>query len=290
LKDVGERSKNLFQCLCLSRDLKAMNCKEARQTFSLFVDNKLSLDERLVVKDHLVACPVCRAELVKAKSIVRGLGELQKPLVPVDLASSISQSLRIEAAAMRSQVRPPLSEQIVNWIKPRLMPYTIGTFASLLFFSLMFMGLRNSLMAFRAMDYANRRPIEVRRVILNNGGVIEYAVYESASPYNYAISRAPFSVESPSLNPHGALAELTSSPYMSDNGDDDMVVVADVFANGIASLSGIIQPPRDPRMVDAFQRAIKKNPAFVPADYDGRPQTIRVVFTVQKVAVAEDEY
>jgi hypothetical protein len=270
------------------RDLKAMKCEEARQIFSLYVDNRLLADERYNVKDHLAKCPVCRAELSKVKSVVRGLGELQKPRVPVDLASSISQSLRIEAAAMRSQVRPPLSEQIVNWIKPRLMPYTIGTFASLLFFSLMFMGLRNSLMAFRAMDYANRRPIEVRRVILNNGAVIEYTV-ESATPQDYAISRSKYSVESPSLNPNGALAELTLSPYMSDNGDDDMVVVADVFANGIASLSGIIQPPRDPRMVDAFQRAIKKNPAFVPADYDGRPQTVRVVFTVQKVSVAENE-
>lgn len=271
-----------------------MNCKETRQTFSLYVDNQLSMSEKRVVNEHLAVCPVCRAELIKTKSVVNGLNKMTAPHVPVDLSASISRSLRIEAAAMRSQQSLPLSQLILNWIKPRLMPYTIGTFASLIFFSLMFMGLRNSLMAFRAMDYANRKPIEVRRVILNNGGVIEYAVYRSATPedypepastQDYAISRSPYSVGSPSLDPNGALAELTSSPYIGD--DDNMVVVTDVFANGIASLSGIIEPPRDPRMIDHFQRALKKNPAFVPADYDGRPQTIRVVFVVQKVAVEE---
>lgn len=267
-----------------------MNCKDALQTFSLYIDNELSASERHAVSDHLAVCPVCRAELIKVKSVVSGLGKMTPPRIPVDLSASISRSLRIEAAAVRSQPTIPLSQQFLNWIKPRMMPYTIGTFASIIFFAMMFMGLRNSLMAFRAMDNANnRRPIEIRRVILNNGGVVEYAVYES-TPQDYAISRAQFSMESPSLNPNGALAELTSSPYISDISDDDMVVVTDVFANGIASLTGIIQPPRDPRMVEHFERALKKNPAFVPADLDGRPQTIRVVFVVQKVAVAENNY
>lgn len=266
-----------------------MNCKEARQIFSLYIDKKLSADERRTVNDHLAVCPVCRDEFLNVKSVVNGLGKLTTPNVPFDLSASIRSSLRVEAAAMRSQPKLSLSEQFVKWIKPRLMPYTIGTFASLIFFAMMFVGLRNSLMAFRAMDYANRRPVEVRRVILNNGGVFEYTVYES-TPQDYALSRAPFSIESPSLNPNGALAELTSSPYIADIGNDDMVVVTDVFANGIASLSGIIQPPRDPRMVDEFQRALKKNPAFVPADYDGRPQTVRVVFVVQKVAASEGIY
>lgn len=267
-----------------------MNCKDALQTFSLYIDNELSTSERQAINDHLAVCPVCRAELIRVKSVVSGLGKMTAPRVPVDLSASISRSLRIEAAAVRSQPELPLSQFVLNWIRPRMMPYTIGTFASIIFFAMMFMGLRNSLMAFRAMDTANnRRPIEVRRVILNNGGVFEYAVYES-TPQDYAVSRAQFSMESPSLNPNGALAELTSSPYISDITDDDMVVVTDVFANGIASLTGIIQPPRDPRMVEHFERALKKNPAFVPADFDGRPQTVRVVFVVQKVAVAENGY
>ena len=35
--------------------------------------------------------------------------------------------------------------------------------------------------------------------------------------------------------------------------DDDMVVVADVFSNGAASVADIMQAPRDRRMLDEFQ-------------------------------------
>jgi hypothetical protein len=266
-----------------------MNCKEVRQTFSLYVDNQLTEAERKRVNDHLAACPVCRDELVQMKSVVRGLGAIERPRVPVDLAASISRTLKIEAAAMRQQPQLALSEIIWRWIQPRIMPYTIGTFASLLFFSLMFMGLRSSLMAFRSMDPMAGQTRQTYRVILNTGAVIEYDLWEPITPEGVAAERKNFSMDSPSIDPQGALASLTAR-YMNDNGDDDMVVVTDVFSNGIASLADVIEPPRDPRMLDAFQNALRKNPAFVPAATDKRPQSIRVVFVVQKVAVSEDSY
>jgi hypothetical protein len=40
-------------------------------------------------------------------------------------------------------------------------------------------------------------------------------------------------------------------------------------------------------MLDEFESALRQNAAFVKASYDRRPDTMRVVFTVQKVA-AED--
>ncbi|GEM_PF-244228 len=285
----GATETNISKASAFYREFKNMNCTEASQIFSLYIDNQLETEERQAVNEHLLSCPVCRAELDAERSVVNSLRKIATPRVPVNLSSSISRSLRIESAAKKSQPELTFREFVWRWIRPRIMPYAIGTFASLLFFSFMFMGLRNSLMAFRAQDYAQQQPIEIRRVLLENGGVVEYAVYSSTTPRAFAEGRAPFSYVSPSLNPNGALAELTMSPYLT-NSDDDMVVVTDVFANGIASLAGIIQPPRDPRMIDEFQRALKKNPAFVPADYDGRPQTIRVVFVVQKIAVNEVSY
>jgi hypothetical protein len=69
-----------------------------------------------------------------------------------------------------------------------------------------------------------------------------------------------------------------------------MVVVADVFSNGSASLADVVQPPRDRRMLEEFQAALRQNAAFVPASYDRRPETMRVVFVVQKVKVNEQEF
>jgi hypothetical protein len=64
-----------------------------------------------------------------------------------------------------------------------------------------------------------------------------------------------------------------------------MVVVTNVFSNGSASLVDVVQAPRDKRMLDDFESALRQNAAFVPASLDRRPDTMRVVFTVQRVGV-----
>jgi hypothetical protein len=69
-----------------------------------------------------------------------------------------------------------------------------------------------------------------------------------------------------------------------------MVVVADVFKDGSASLADVVQAPRDRRMLDEFESALRQNAAFVPAALDRRPDTMRVVFTVQKVDVDDRNF
>src|SRR2546425_738271 len=79
-------------------------------------------------------------------------------------------------------------------------------------------------------------------------------------------------------------------PPLASNEFDDMVVVADVFSNGSASLADVVQAPRDRRMLDDFESALRRDPAFVPASLDRRPDTMRVVFTVQKVDVRDRNF
>ena len=69
-----------------------------------------------------------------------------------------------------------------------------------------------------------------------------------------------------------------------------MIVVTDVFSDGSASLAEVVQPPRDKRMLDEFESALRQNAAFVRASLDGRPDTMRIVFSVQKVDVDEREF
>jgi hypothetical protein len=69
-----------------------------------------------------------------------------------------------------------------------------------------------------------------------------------------------------------------------------MIVVADVFSNGAASLADVVQPPRNKRMLDDFESALRQDAAFVPASLDGRPDTMRVVFAVQKVDVDDRNF
>jgi hypothetical protein len=123
----------------------------------------------------------------------------------------------------------------------------------------------------------------------NEYDVLAFDINKPISPESYVALRTPFNSESPSLNPRGALASLASQPdHLTGRGsDDDMVIVADVFLNGSASVADVMQAPRDRRMLEDFQQALRKNAAFVPAAMDRRPETMRVVFSVQRVDVRE---
>jgi hypothetical protein len=257
-----------------------MTCEETQQAFSLYVDDRLALPARAAFDQHLQQCPVCRARLSETQAVVRELASMARPVPPPDLAFSISSAIHIEAAARQRQPALSLSEKLTQWIQPRLMPYTVGTLASIIFFMVMFAGLRSSLMAFHNWD----------TIVRQEQDASFYDITQPISPESYAARRAPFATDSPSLNPQGALAAFTRSALYSQEDDDDMVVVTDVFSNGSASLSSVMQAPRDPRMLDQFQDALRKNPPFVPASYDRRPQTMRVVFVIHKVDVRERKF
>lgn len=267
-----------------------MTCQEIQQSLSLYVDDQQALPVRAACEEHLRECPVCRAELAELRAISRGLASLARPQPPSNLASSISDALQIEAAALKRQPVLPFNVRLARWLRPRLMPYTVGSFASLLLFGVMFNALRPHMKALNEAAIAAREA-DAASYKLIYVGTEGPSIYEPLTPELFAAQRAPFNVESPSLNPRGALAALTrEEAHGHDEGEDDMIVVADVFSNGRASLADVVQPPRDRRMLDEFQVALRKNAAFVPAYYDQRPETMRVVFVVQKVGVAERNF
>jgi len=213
------------------------------------------------------------------RSLTRSLSSMTRPKPPVDLADTITDLLTIEAAA-RQAVKPSFRVRVARFLEPRVMPYTVGSFASVILFFLMFTALRPHFVALR------------EAALLNNGGggviVLHYEpgynIYQPVSRQSFADSRAPYGEQSPSLDPGGALAALTraySQPRADQYVDaDDMVVVTDVFSNGSASLADVVQPPKDKRMLDEFESALRQNAAFVPASFDRRPDTMRVVITL----------
>lgn len=262
-----------------------MLCKEAKQAISAYIDDALSLPVRVALDEHLNACPVCRAEVTELRQLTRRLSSLAPPSVPADLSGSITDALNIEAAALRQTPRTSLTVQVARWVEPRLMPYTVGSFASVILFVAMFAGLRPH---FEALHEAATQSNIVFLVTTKPN------INEPVTPENYAAMRAPFAEQSPSLNPDGALAALTGAYMHPDEArfedSDDMIIVADVFSNGAASLAGVVQAPRDRRMLDDFELALRQNAAFVPASLDRRPDTMRVVFALQKVDVRERNF
>jgi hypothetical protein len=207
--------------------------------------------------------------------------------VPAELASSINDALMIEAATRRQSPERSFRQRAFSWLEPRLMPYSVGSFASVILFAAMFVALSPHFMALQ-------RAARQMQTVLEFKASPHYDLYQPVSSEAFAARRAPFAEQSPSLNPGGALAALTGA-YAQPRPDvdqeaDNMVVIADVFSNGSASLAGVVQAPRDRQMLADFETALRQSAAFVPASLDRRPDTMRVVFTVQKVDVRDRSF
>lgn len=262
-----------------------MTCEETTRLLSQFIDDLLTDDVRDGVDRHLDVCPVCRAHVVEFRSLSRSLRQLTRPAVPADLAPAINSALAIEAGARSQSPNYSWGERLSLWLEPRIMPYGLGSFASVVLFAAMFVALSPH---FIALQQASRQLSTVLVFRASTGPDLNQPV----SSEDFSNLRAPYAEQSPSLNPGGALAALTSTysnPGLNQE-SDDMIVVADVFSNGSASLADVVQAPRDRQMLADFQSALRRSAAFVPASLDRRPETMRVVFTVQKVDVRDQSF
>ncbi|HEY0174673.1 MAG TPA: zf-HC2 domain-containing protein [Pyrinomonadaceae bacterium] len=265
-----------------------MTCLESQKTFTPYLDGALTREASAALSEHVGACPVCRHRLEETRALVRGLSLMARPAPPPGLSASIRHALVIERAARNATPKLSPAERVTRWLGERLMPYSVGAVYSVVLFVAVFGGLRQQLVILRNLSEA--QALERGQPLPGSDGR-GYDVTRPLSPDLAAAARAAWGPESPTLNPRGALAALTVTPSLGDNpDDDDMIVVADVYANGSASLAEVVEAPRNRRMVEDLQDALRKNPAFVPASLDRRPQTMRVVFVLQKMNVADNSY
>jgi len=268
-----------------------MSCEDIQESLSLYCDDGLAPDARASCYQHLEVCPVCRAHLAELRSIRQSLAMLPKPSVPADLVPAINHALIAEAAAREVRSHVTFADVISELLWPRVTRYVFSSVASLLLFASVFLALRPQLIALneavRAFDAALTMSDSI-------DPSVRYDINRPISPESYSALRAPFNAESPSLNPSGALASLGRSSVTTPNGRrpdaDDMMVVADVFSNGAASLADVMRAPRDRRMLEDFQKALRQDAAFVPAELDRRPGTMRVVYSVHHVDVHDRNY
>jgi hypothetical protein len=109
------------------------------------------------------------------------------------------------------------------------------------------------------------------------------------TPLEFAGERVSVSNVSPSVNPQGALVALTNAFMRGEMKDEEVVIVADVFGNGLAQIAEVVEPSKDRRAVFELEKALRTNPdyqpPFVPANMDHRSETVRIVLKFQTVNV-----
>jgi hypothetical protein len=261
-----------------------MKCESLQLNLPLYTDTELPGEERAVLDEHLANCTGCKQRLDEFRSLRNSLRALERPAIPLGVSNSVRQAVT-SAAARRNESL--ISQGARVWLNKWLVPSGVGAFASVLG-GMMFIWL----LAFGTVGGPSlglaRRTSDDPTMLLANSNPKRNPDNLDLTPSEYAQTRLSIAGESPSVNPNGALIALTRSLVRGEMKDDEVVVVAEVFGNGLARISEVVEPSHDHRAVAELEQALKSDPAyapFVPADFDKRSDSIRVILKIQSVDV-----
>lgn len=268
-----------------------MSCKDLQEAIALYADgDTLEENVRARLDAHLVACPLCRVRLAEFQTLQNDLRVLTRPAMPADLLNSVRGAVAVEIKTAQKKQPFIYTERFREWLQFRFMPYAVGTVASLLLTTLLLLSLLSTRSVTVENNLALGETVSGSSSILlaanSNSMIDELAI----TPSEYAAMRFGVGNESPSVNPTGALVALTKSIVRGKMRDDEVVVVADVFGNGVARISEVVEAPTDESDLEALENALQKDPneaAFLPARLDNRSDVVRVVLKIQRVDVID---
>lgn len=266
-----------------------MKCEDLQLNLPVYGDDILNDEERAAVNAHLSQCPLCRQKLDDFQELRNGLRAFARPEMSPQSLNSLRSTVAAQLQTSSPKSKPVFSNDFKEWLQMRVMPYGVGVFASVILgFTLLW-----SLLSAARIDSINNSAQTVSfpnsSVLLANANPPNNRDRFDLTPAEYAQTRFAFSAESPSINPQGALVALTKSLVRGDMKDEEVVVVADVFGNGLAQIAEVVEPSRNIHAVYELEKALKTDsayaPPFVPADIDRRSDSVRVIFKIQSVDV-----
>ena len=264
-----------------------MKCREIKTELQELADGSLSDERAAVISGHLITCPLCRDELAHLKTLRNDLRSLPRPEFNSRMLIRLRSVVAGELAPTYGYPSFSLIEENTNWWKKWFMPTAVGTFASVIL-GVMLLGV--ILIPSNIPDIA----IESEAGLQNSDQFLIANNFEPLlgdqfiSPQQFARSRGDVAPESPSINPAGTLIHLTDPEMRSSNRDEEVVVVADVYRDGDARITKVVEYSRDKKTMERLQAAFRPDrfaPPFVPATLDNRGDVVRVILKFQNVNV-----
>ena len=252
---------------------------------SIYLDDLLSAGERSVLDEHLAQCTLCRQKLADFQDLRNNFRAMARPEIPNYVLNSVRSAVELKAAERQFSFFN--EENFRRWVELRLMPYSVGVVASLL---MAFLVLGTLLSGVQPIETAKLDRTYPSAIMLSNSKPLPDFDWNdiALSPQDFAHNRISVSNESPSVNPAGALIALTKSLVRGEMKDEEVVVVADVFGNGLAQIAEVIEPPRDSQVLYDLDKALRTDAAyapFVPAVMDNRADSMQIVLKIQRVDV-----
>lgn len=88
-------------------------CKKVSSMLSLYIDNKVSFNERAFIKEHLDRCPVCRKKYYYLKSLIKNLQDSYKQFIEMSEKKQKQKSFSIrEHEKFMNQISPYVDNEL----------------------------------------------------------------------------------------------------------------------------------------------------------------------------------
>lgn len=257
-----------------------MRCSEIDHDLAIYADCVTGDAMARSIAAHLHICPLCRqknSEYLELRADLRGL---KRPELSLGFQNELKRTIR----ARVSPASKPFND-LGQWLQMKVMPYAVGVVASAVI-GFGFLGLMQSGML-RPTRVETVRDARSEPIFLANTLTPDER-RSMVSPIDFVNSRSAFARESPSINPEGAVLAVARSMFRGKMKEEEVVVVAEVFSNGLARITEIVESPDDRLTVDQLDRVFRSNSAstpFVPAVMENRPENMRIVLKFQSVDV-----
>ncbi|HLK33334.1 MAG TPA: zf-HC2 domain-containing protein, partial [Terriglobales bacterium] len=114
-----------------------MNCTQAKELFSPYLDGAVSGKQMRAVSDHLASCGSCSREYALLTHSQRLLGALGRKQAPADLALRLRVAISQEAAAVRRPYFAGMWIRLQNAFDAVIVPAAVGAVAAIVVFGLL---------------------------------------------------------------------------------------------------------------------------------------------------------
>jgi len=119
-----------------TRKTERLQCPQAKQLFSPYLDGAVTGTEMLALQNHLSECGACNEEYQGLQWTQQLLASVGRPKVPADLGLKLRLAISREAAQAR---RPPfegLMVRLENVLEAFMVPVTAGFVSALIIFGI----------------------------------------------------------------------------------------------------------------------------------------------------------
>ncbi len=90
-------------------------CKQVSSMLSLYIDNRVSFNDRILIQEHLKNCPSCRKKYMYLKSLIKNLQDSYKQVVEISAKKQKQNSFSIrEHQKFMNSISPYVDNELMG--------------------------------------------------------------------------------------------------------------------------------------------------------------------------------